>query len=244
LVERETARVLGLQDFVSNVELFTGIAEVQFRDQYGLGEVGTGFTDEFTFNNDQFYCPKNFYIENGNFVFMYEKYEIAAGAAGIIYFSVPISEISHLLTYDLSSKLKNQRVVDPEKKMEKGDIDLIQFIDGECADYDQETGEYSESYSCNSSLFENGSYSGLCSFDGDNYKKIRIKGSGDNLRLEIRETLGSDRLIQLEDELSITDELIIDLDSYLSVGGSIWSIKIYQGEEILFEHEKSTEGCD
>lgn len=244
LVDRETAKVLGLQDIISNIEIFTGIAEIQFRKQYGLGPVGTDFGYEFTFENGQFYCPKNFYIENGNFTFSYDKYEVASGAAGNLPFSVPISEVSHLLNYDISSKLKNQRAEDPEIKFEKGDIDLIQFIDGECADYDQETGEYSESYSCNSTLFENGSYSGLCSFDGDNYKKIRIKGSGDNLRLEIRETLGSDRLIQLEDELSITDELIIDLDSYLSVGGSIWSIKIYQGEEILFEHEKSTEGCD
>lgn len=244
LVDRETAKVLGLQDIISNIEIFTGIAEIQFRKQYGLGPVGTDFGYEFTFENGQFYCPKNFYIENGNFTFSYDKYEVASGAAGNLPFSVPISEVSHLLNYDISSKLKNQRAEDPEIKFEKGDIDLIQFIDGECADYDQESGEYSESYSCNSTLFENGSYSGLCSFDGDNYKKIRIKGSGDNLRLEIREKLGSDRLIQLEDELSITDELIIDLDSYLSVGGSIWSIKIYQGEEILFEHEKSTEGCD
>ena len=153
LVERETAKVLGLQDFVSNVELFTGIAETQFRDQYGLGPVGNDFSEMYTFTNDQFYCPKNFYIENGNFVFMYDKYEIAPGVAGNVFFSVPISEVSHLLIYDISSKLKNQRVVEPEKQIEKGDIDLIQFMDGECADYDQETGEYGESYSCKSTLF-------------------------------------------------------------------------------------------
>jgi serine/threonine protein kinase len=244
LVDRETAKVLGLQDIISNIEIFTGIAEIQFRKQYGLGSVGTDFGDEFTFENDQFYCPKNFYIENGNFTFSYDKYEVASGAAGNLPFSVPISEISHLLTYDISSKLKNQRVVEPETKVEKGDIDIIQFIDGDCSDYDQETAEYSETYLCNSALFENESMSGLCSFEGDNYKKIRIKGSGEQLRLEIRESTVSDRLIQLEDDLSITGELIIDLDSYLSVGGSIWTIKIYQGEEILFEHIKTTEGCD
>lgn len=244
LVDRETAKVLGLQDIISNIEIFTGIAEIQFREQYGLGPVGTDFGYEFTFENGQFYCPKNFYIENGNFTFSYEKYEVAAGAAGNLTFSVPISEVSHLLNYDISSKLKNQRIEDPEVKVEKGDIDLIQFMDGECADYDQETGEYGESYSCNSTLFENGSYSGLCSFDGNNYKRIRIKGSGSNLRLEIRESTGTDRLIQLEDDLMVTDELYIDLDNYLVVGESYWSIKIYQGEELLFEHEVTTEGCD
>lgn len=244
LVDRETAKVLGLQDIISNIEIFTGIAEIQFRKQYGLGPVGTDFGYEFTFENGQFYCPKNFYIENGNFTFSYDKYEVASGAAGNLPFSVPISEVSHLLNYDISSKLKNQRAEDPEIKFEKGDIDLIQFIDGECSDYNEETGEYSETYSCDSRLFENGSMSGLCSFEGGNYKKIRIKGSGENIRLEIRASGESDRIIQLEDELSISDEIIIDLDSYLSIGESHWSIKIYQGEELLFEHELTTEGCD
>lgn len=102
LVDRETSRVLELYDLVNNVDLFTIIAEAEFRKQYGLG---SNFGDEFTFSNDQFYCPKNFYIEDDNFNFIFDKYEIASGAAGIIEFSVPISKFSHLLIYDISTKL-------------------------------------------------------------------------------------------------------------------------------------------
>jgi serine/threonine protein kinase len=241
LVDKESASVLGLHDLVSNVELFTSIADAQFRKQYGLG---SNYGDEFTFSNNKFYCPKNFYIENGNFNFIFDKYEIAAGAAGIIEFSVPISKISHLLNFDISSKLNNQQTVEPEIEVEKGDIDFIQFIDGNCADYNQETGEYGETYLCKSSLFENGSISGICSFEGSDFKKIRIKGSGDKIRFEIRESTGTDRLIQIEDNLTISDELIIDLNSYLIVGGTFWMIKIYQGEELLFKHQVTTEDCD
>jgi serine/threonine protein kinase len=243
LVDRETAKVLGLQDIISNIEIFTGIAEIQFRKQYGLGPVGTDFGYEFTFENGQFYCPKNFYIENGNFTFSYEKYEVAAGAAGNLTFSVPISDVSDLLNYDISSKLKNQRVEDPEIKVEKGDIDLIQLIDGECSDYDEETGGYTEVYTCNGPVCENSSSTVSAEYTGTNYKKMRIKGSGSNLTVQIV-NIDTDETIQLDEDVFIDNELILDLNNYLSVGSSNWIIKIYQGEQLLFEHEITTAlGC-
>ena len=103
IVEKESAKILGLQDFVSNVELFTNIAENCFRKQMGLSN-SEDFGDEFTFENAVFYCPKDFYFADGNFYFSYQKYEVSAGAAGNVSFAVPISEVEHLLTRELSTK--------------------------------------------------------------------------------------------------------------------------------------------
>jgi len=109
LVDKETSKILELQDFVNDVPQFTIIAEKCFRKQKGL--VGfDGFSDEYTFENSKFYCPKNFYLKQGNFFFTYEKYEISYGAAGSITFQVPISEISHLLSKDLSTKIPMENI--------------------------------------------------------------------------------------------------------------------------------------
>jgi hypothetical protein len=113
LVDKETSKILELQDLVSDVSEFTVIAEKCFRKQKGL--VGfDGFSDEYTFENSKFYCPKNFYLKQGNFFFTYDKYEISYGAAGSINFQVPITEISHLLTKDLSTKTPVESVVPEE----------------------------------------------------------------------------------------------------------------------------------
>ena len=129
LVEKETAKVLGLQDFVSNMELFNNIAEDCFRKQMGLRNKDN-FGDEFTFVNEAFYCPKDFYFVNGNFNFSYAKYEIAAGSSGNVTFAVPISKVEHLLSRDLSTRVPVKKITpkDAEIKVEQMQTEEVSNI--------------------------------------------------------------------------------------------------------------------
>jgi hypothetical protein len=117
LIEKNSARVLGLGDIVSDIDAFTAIAERCFRKQNGL--VGyEGFGDEFTFENSKFYCPKNFCFADGNFSFTYDKYEVSYGAAGCVNFKVPIAEVSHLLRIDLGTKTPMDIVAPKESEFQ------------------------------------------------------------------------------------------------------------------------------
>ena len=126
IVDKESAKVLALQDFVSNVELFTNIAENCFRKQKGLRN-SEDFGDEFTFENNSFYCPKDFYFADGNFNFSYQKYDIAAGAIGNVVFAVPISKVEHLLTRDLETKVPVEIVApaDAEIQIQQMEIPVV-----------------------------------------------------------------------------------------------------------------------
>ena len=119
IVEKETAKVLGLKDFVSNMKLFNNIAEDCFRKQMGIRN-SDDFGDEYFFDRNVFFCPKDFYFANGNFNFSYAKYEIAAGAYGNVTFAVPISKVEHLLSRDLSTRVPVKKITpkDAEIKVE------------------------------------------------------------------------------------------------------------------------------
>ncbi len=123
IVEKNTAQVLGIQHFVSNTDIFTKFAESCFRKQKGLNH-SDGFGDRFTFPNDKFYCPKNFYLLNKNFVFIFEKYDIACGAEGPVNFSVPFSEIDHLLTRSLKTSSPTYYEAPIEEKIQVEQMEL------------------------------------------------------------------------------------------------------------------------
>ena len=132
-IDKETSKVLGLQDFVSNIDIFTDLAEKAFRKQMGLRE-SEDFGDQFTFENDVFYCPINFYLAEGNFIFSYEKYEITIGAAGSVTFKVPISEVSHLLTRDLSTKTPMNIVAPVEAEIQVEEL-TTEFVNQKMLSY-------------------------------------------------------------------------------------------------------------
>ena len=128
IVDHETSKILNLNDFISNTDLFNNIAENCFRKQYGL--VKKSDLGEYQFKYNQFYCPKNFILQNGNFNFYFAKYELGSGDLGNVHFSVPISEVNHLIKRELKAKTKIQYIApkDGEIKIEQMETEEVSNI--------------------------------------------------------------------------------------------------------------------
>lgn len=101
-IDKLTGRKLKLSDFITNVKEFTTIAEQFFREAIGVGEDENLYELGYIFPENKFYCNDNFYIEDGEFHFLYNTYEIATYAEGQIEFTVPFDSVKHLIKMDLS----------------------------------------------------------------------------------------------------------------------------------------------
>jgi hypothetical protein len=95
--DTRTGEKLFLEDFFKDVSELTQKAEVIFRaDQeipsdQNLEEAG------FWFDDGKFELNENFAFNENSIDFMYNQYEIAPYAAGIIIVSIPMDQVSHLL---------------------------------------------------------------------------------------------------------------------------------------------------
>lgn len=97
IIEKKTGRELKLVDFFSDVNELTAKAEVIFRaDQ----EIPAGANLEeagFWFEDGVFKLNENFVINDESINFLYNQYEIAPYAAGVIFIEIPMKGIKHLL---------------------------------------------------------------------------------------------------------------------------------------------------
>ena len=97
IIEKKTGRELKLSDFFTDLVELSSIAEVIFRaDQ----EIPVNVSTEdagFWFENDLFHLNENFVFNGESIDFLYNQYEIAPYAAGMIYLSIPMDKIQHLL---------------------------------------------------------------------------------------------------------------------------------------------------
>lgn len=85
---------LSLEDFTTDLDALTTIAEKYFREHQEI-EPGTSLNAVgFWFENDTFALNDNFYFSGGEMVFVYNSYEIAPYAAGVIDLTIPLSEIA------------------------------------------------------------------------------------------------------------------------------------------------------
>jgi len=100
-IDKQTGKELKLTDFITDVKEFNRIAEKYFKKSQGIpSNVSVGSKDysfDFWFENDQFACNDNFYLDENSIHFMYMPYEISNYAVGTIEFSVPLKKIEHLL---------------------------------------------------------------------------------------------------------------------------------------------------
>lgn len=96
LISKENGKKMLLKDVVKDVSKFTVIAEKYFRKNLELAEDADLQEEGFWFETG-FKCNENFYFNDGKMIFVYNQYEIAPYAAGVIYNEIPISKIKDLL---------------------------------------------------------------------------------------------------------------------------------------------------
>lgn len=96
-IDRATGVVLELEDFFTDFEAVSEIAEPYFRKSAGI-EDGQKLTEAgFWFDHDEFHINNNFTFSDDSVSFFYNQYEIAPYAAGVFEVSVPLKEIETFL---------------------------------------------------------------------------------------------------------------------------------------------------
>lgn len=97
IIEKKTGRELKLSDFFTDLIELSSIAEVIFRADQEI-PVNVSLEDAgFWFENGLFHLNENFVLNGESIDFLYNQYEIAPYAAGLIYLSIPMDKIRHLL---------------------------------------------------------------------------------------------------------------------------------------------------
>ena len=97
MVDIKTGKELKLDDFFSNIDLLSSKAESIFRADH---EIPAGANLEeagFWFEDGVFRLNENFVFNENSIDFLYNQYEIAPYAAGMIVVSIPLNEVEHLL---------------------------------------------------------------------------------------------------------------------------------------------------
>lgn len=102
LISKETGKMLSLEEVVSDVPMFTKIAEKYFREERELSETADLNEAGFWFDANTFTCNNNFYLSDDYLVFYYNPYEIAPYVYGPTEFEIPISEVKNILKIDFS----------------------------------------------------------------------------------------------------------------------------------------------
>jgi hypothetical protein len=95
---KENGEEIGLEYFVSNMDVLLEVALKHFREQQEIGE-GTSLDEAgFWFDNDEFQLNSNFYFDSENLNFVFNPYEIAPYAAGTIELMIPLSDLEGIVT--------------------------------------------------------------------------------------------------------------------------------------------------
>lgn len=97
IIDKSTGQELLLNDFFSDPNAVTNIAEVYFRKMYEL-ENDTSLEDAgFWFENNHFHLNNNFSVVGDKIVFLYNPYEIAPYSGGETVIEIPIEEIKSFI---------------------------------------------------------------------------------------------------------------------------------------------------
>ncbi|MCR9173995.1 MAG: RsiV family protein [bacterium] len=95
---KQNGQRIGLEYFAEDMESLLTIAEKYFRSHIGL-EQGESLNDAgFWFEDDTFALNDNFVFEEDFMTFVFNPYEVAPYAAGMIEFSIPLEELSGIIT--------------------------------------------------------------------------------------------------------------------------------------------------
>ena len=97
IIDRKTGKELMLEDFISDMSVLTAKAEKIFRADQEIAEGASLIDEGFWFNDGKFHLNENFVFNEETLDFLYNQYEIAPYAAGVIYLSIPMEEVKDLL---------------------------------------------------------------------------------------------------------------------------------------------------
>lgn len=96
IIDKKTGRELKLADFFSNIDVFTARAEVIFRADQEVPEGESLEAAGFWFEDGVFQLNENFVISEETISFLYNQYEIAPYAAGVIILEIPMEKVKDL----------------------------------------------------------------------------------------------------------------------------------------------------
>lgn len=100
VVSEETNEIMSWKSIVKNEEKFHQLAEKYFRKAMGL-RATESLKDLYWFENGIFRCNENFSISPNGMTFIFNAYEVAPYAVGVIEFTIPMQELKKELTIDL-----------------------------------------------------------------------------------------------------------------------------------------------
>lgn len=93
----KTGKELLLEDFFSNVDVLTNRAELIFRADQELAKDVDLIEAGFWFDDGKFKLNENFVFNENSVDFLYNQYEIAPYAAGMIIITIPMEDVKDLL---------------------------------------------------------------------------------------------------------------------------------------------------
>jgi len=96
LYETEKGEILKLNDMF-NYQKLNELGRENFLVSKGLKKVSPIKETGYWFENDKFYLPENFTIDNKNITFIYNPYEIASYAEGIIELEIPLIKLKNII---------------------------------------------------------------------------------------------------------------------------------------------------
>ncbi len=105
LIDRESGELLELSDLFSDVNQVNALAEVQYRELYGITFEEELSDHDFWFPNDTFAVNENFTIEGDTMVFDFNEYEIAPYYYGGTQLVIPLAELEAFMTEYMKSTL-------------------------------------------------------------------------------------------------------------------------------------------
>lgn len=94
---KEDGELLTTEYFVADYDALLGVAEKHFRVQQEIEEGASINSTGCWFENDQFALNENFFFAGGEMIFLYNSYEIAPYAAGVIELRIPLSELEGIV---------------------------------------------------------------------------------------------------------------------------------------------------
>lgn len=100
VVSEETNEIMSWKSIVKNEEKFHQLAEKYFRKAMGL-RATESLKDLYWFENGIFRCNENFSISSKGMTFIFNAYEVAPYAIGVIEFTIPMAELKKELSIEL-----------------------------------------------------------------------------------------------------------------------------------------------